>query len=222
MPAMISGRTSVGRDERREAGVERPVEAEVHERELEAGADALQEVEAGAADLRAALHVDRVEQLAELEVVARLEVEARLARRPRAASTKSSSPPAGTPSMTMFWMRAGDLGEARLGLGSRPAAPPSPAAASSCAWATSAAFSSFGAAATVLPKAFCSARRFSNAVIADAPAGVGGDRLVDEADGCAAQLLRAPDDVGVLAQQLRVDHAVQSIRGACHGYRWTP
>ncbi len=63
------------RDERDEPGLQRPVEREHHERELEAGADALEEVEPAARHLRAALHVDRVQQLAELEVVARLEVE---------------------------------------------------------------------------------------------------------------------------------------------------
>ena len=77
MPCMISGRTSVGRDERDEPRGERAVEAQVHERELEARADALEEVEARARHLGAALHVDRVEQLAELEVVARLELERR-------------------------------------------------------------------------------------------------------------------------------------------------
>jgi hypothetical protein len=40
-------------------------------------------------------------------------------------------------------------------------------AESCCAWATSAAFSSLGALATCLPKAFCSARSSSNPVIAD-------------------------------------------------------
>ena len=63
------------RDERREARLERPLEAEVHDRELESCADAPEEVEACAADLRAALHVDGVQQFAELQVVARLEVE---------------------------------------------------------------------------------------------------------------------------------------------------
>ena len=55
--------------------LQRPVEREVHDRELEARADAREEVEAAARHLRAALHVDRAEQLAEREVVERLEVE---------------------------------------------------------------------------------------------------------------------------------------------------
>ena len=63
------------RDERDEPGLQRAVEREDHDRDLEARADAREEVEAAARDLRAALHVDRAEQLAELEVVARLEVE---------------------------------------------------------------------------------------------------------------------------------------------------
>ena len=66
------------RDQRREACGERPVERHVHERDLEAGDDALQVVEARAGDLRAARHVDAAEQLADLEVVAGFEVEGRL------------------------------------------------------------------------------------------------------------------------------------------------
>ena len=66
-----------GRDERREPRGERAVEAHGHERELEAGADALEVVEARTRHLRAARHVDRVDQLADLEVVARLEREGR-------------------------------------------------------------------------------------------------------------------------------------------------
>ena len=73
------------RDERDEPGLQRAVEREAHERDLEARADAGEEVEPAARHLRAALHVDRAEQLAEREVVARLEVERRASRRACAA-----------------------------------------------------------------------------------------------------------------------------------------
>ncbi len=73
------------RNKRYEVLGERLVEREVHERQLEARADAAKKVEAAAADLRAAGDVDRAEQLAELDVVARLEVEVGLGRRPRGA-----------------------------------------------------------------------------------------------------------------------------------------
>ncbi len=63
------------RDHGDEAGFERTLETEVHQRELQACADSGEEGEACPRDLRAALHVDRTEQFAQREVVARLEVE---------------------------------------------------------------------------------------------------------------------------------------------------
>ena len=63
------------RDERRESGRERTVERQVHQRDLEAGADAAQKVEPGSGDLGAASHVNGAEQFAELKMVARLEIE---------------------------------------------------------------------------------------------------------------------------------------------------
>ena len=82
---MTSGRTSVGGMSGMKPACERAVEREVHQRDLEARADAGEEVEAAARHLGAALHVDRAEQLAELEVVAGLEVERRASRRGCAA-----------------------------------------------------------------------------------------------------------------------------------------
>ncbi len=64
-----------GWDERDEAGLQGAIEREHHEGELESCADAGQEVEAAARHLRAALHVDRREHLTELQVIARREVE---------------------------------------------------------------------------------------------------------------------------------------------------
>ena len=58
--------------------------AELQQRQLQQRADAGEEVEPAARHLRAALHVDRAEQLAELQVVARV-VDAPAGRRPRAA-----------------------------------------------------------------------------------------------------------------------------------------
>ena len=75
MPRMTSGRTSVGGMSGMNPACSARSSAEVHERDLEARADAGEEVEPAARHLGAALHVDRAEQLAELEVVARLEVE---------------------------------------------------------------------------------------------------------------------------------------------------
>ena len=63
------------RDDGGEARLQRTVEAQVHERDLEARADAREEVEPAARHLGAALHVDRAEPLAQLEVVAGLEAE---------------------------------------------------------------------------------------------------------------------------------------------------
>ena len=63
------------RDERLEARLDRRVEAEAHERELEPRAPAAQEVEARSRDLGAAGDVDRAGELADLDVVARREVE---------------------------------------------------------------------------------------------------------------------------------------------------
>ena len=65
------------RDHRDEPGVDGALQRERHERVLEARADAGEEVEARARHLGAALHVDRAELLAEGEVVERLEVERR-------------------------------------------------------------------------------------------------------------------------------------------------
>ena len=67
-----------GRDHGDEAVLDGLVQREVHHRDLEPGADALEEVEPRPAD-PAALHVDGVEGLAEREVVPGLEVGARLA-----------------------------------------------------------------------------------------------------------------------------------------------
>ena len=58
---------------RHEAVGERLVHRHRHDGQLEAGADALEVVEAGAGDLRAALGVDRVQALAEREVILGLE-----------------------------------------------------------------------------------------------------------------------------------------------------
>ena len=62
-----------GGHHRHEAVGERLVHGHRHEGQLEAGADALEVVEAGAGDLRAALGVDRVQALAEREVILGLE-----------------------------------------------------------------------------------------------------------------------------------------------------
>ena len=58
---------------RHEAVGQRLVHGHRHEGQLEASADALEVVEAGAGDLRAALRVDRVQALAEREVILGLE-----------------------------------------------------------------------------------------------------------------------------------------------------
>ena len=61
------------RDHRGEPGGAGLVHRQVHQRQLEVGADAGQVVEAGAGDLGAAVDVDRAEDPAELDVVLRLE-----------------------------------------------------------------------------------------------------------------------------------------------------
>ena len=63
-----------GRDDRGEAGGDGAADRQLGERELEQRARAGEEVEAGAGDLGAALHVDRAERLADLDVVAHREV----------------------------------------------------------------------------------------------------------------------------------------------------
>ena len=70
-------RAEGGRDHGDEAVLDGLVQREVHHRDLEPGADALEEVEPRPADPGAALHVDGVEGLAEREVVPGLEVEVR-------------------------------------------------------------------------------------------------------------------------------------------------
>ena len=64
-----------GRDHEREPVGRGLRRRHVEQRDLELRADALEEVEARAADLRAAFHVDRAELRAQVEVVLRLEVE---------------------------------------------------------------------------------------------------------------------------------------------------
>ena len=74
MPSIASGLTSAGAIDRGEAGGDGAADRQLGERELEQRAGAGEEVEAGAGDLGAALHVDRAERLADLEVVAHREV----------------------------------------------------------------------------------------------------------------------------------------------------
>ena len=65
------------RDHRGEVVRDGLVERHLQQRQLEACADTLEEVEARTGDLRAALHVDRADELTDLEVILRLEVERR-------------------------------------------------------------------------------------------------------------------------------------------------
>ena len=76
-PAITSALTSVGRDHRGEPVLDGLRDAHVEQGQLEPGADPGEEVEPRAADLGAALHVDRGERLPEGQVVLRLEVELR-------------------------------------------------------------------------------------------------------------------------------------------------
>ena len=71
------GQHQGGGDHRGEPGLRGLVDRGVQDRELELRADAAQEVEAGAGDLRAARHVDRLQALGDLEVILDREVEAR-------------------------------------------------------------------------------------------------------------------------------------------------
>src|SRR5699024_12507911 len=73
----LRGQHRGGGDHRSEPGLRGLVDRGVQDRELELRAHAAQEVEAGAGDLRAAGHVDRLQALGDLEVVLDLEVEAR-------------------------------------------------------------------------------------------------------------------------------------------------
>jgi hypothetical protein len=192
------------RDERREPGGERPLESEVHEGDLEPGADALQEVEARAADFRATLHVDRVEQLAELEVVSRRELERRLlADLPQGDVVVLA--PGGHPVEHDVLDAARGLRErllrfARCGLGRLHLG---------------------GQLLGLLDEGGLLVLRSRGDRLAErvllgahslergdrrATCGVCCDRLVDEIDRLPAQRLRAPDDVGAVAQQLGIDH----------------
>ena len=153
-----------GRDHRDEPSRERALEAEVHERDLETRPDAGEECEPRPRDLGSALHVDRAEQLAQLEVVARLEVEGgRVAVRAQRDE--------------VVFAARGDAVDDDV-LDPRGAASDAASAAVTACWAsltrslssfasaTRAAFSSLGACATRLPCAFCAARSSSKAVIA--------------------------------------------------------
>ena len=97
---MVSGRTRVGVIIGMKPALHGLVHGHVQQRHFQAGADALEEVEAGAGNLGAAFHVDRAEQFAEFQVVAGFEASAAKSRGvPTCLTTvKSSSPPAGTPS----------------------------------------------------------------------------------------------------------------------------
>ena len=95
---MTSGRTSTGGIIEREAVVRRQPHRELQQAQLQQRADAGEEVEPRAGHLGAALHVDQAQRLTEFEVI--LRVRRSPAGSPTVSSTtKSSSPPAGTPSM---------------------------------------------------------------------------------------------------------------------------
>ena len=74
MPSIASGLTSAGAMTGVKPGGDGAADRQLGERELQQRAGAGEEVEAGAGDLGAALHVDRAERLADLEVVAHREV----------------------------------------------------------------------------------------------------------------------------------------------------
>ena len=74
VPSIASGRTSAGAITGVKPGRDRLRHRQVDQRQLEQRADAGQEVEPRAADLRAALGVDRAERRADVDVVADLEV----------------------------------------------------------------------------------------------------------------------------------------------------
>ena len=152
------------RDRRREAVLHRLLDRHLQHPELQQRADAGEEVEPRAGHLRAALGVDRLERLADLQVVLRMR-RCPGCRRPRAARrSRPRRRPARRPATMLGTARC-----ARRSAWSASAAAASAAltsAASSLVRASSAARSSPDAFATCLPRDFCSARTASNRCVA--------------------------------------------------------
>ncbi len=195
-----------GGDERHEARLERAGEAEVHQGDLEPRADALEVVEAGAGDLGSAAHVDGVEDLADLQMVARGEVERGLRadlpyERPVVLTAGGDpvdddvrDPPHGLVERRLGLLRAllrgGDAGLQLLHLGDEARL-----------------VGLVGLRDELAVRVLLGAEALE---LGDRPAalGVRGDCLVDHLHGCAAQLLRGDDEVGMVAEGLRIDHPV--------------
>ena len=116
MPSIDSGRTSAGVIDGVNPCSTAWAIARLSSAELEQRADAGEEVEPRARHLRTALGVDRPQRLADLQVVAdRVVVRRDVAD--LASTTKSSSPPGGTPSSTTLGTARWAGPQRGLGLG---------------------------------------------------------------------------------------------------------
>ncbi len=191
-------------DERNEAGLDRPAEPHLDEGELEPRADPFEEVEARSRDLRAAFHVDRVEKFAEFEVVARFEVERRL--RPDLFERDEVVFTAGGNAVDDDVLDAADLvGEHRLRFRDR-LLPGLHLGGELLGLRDECGLLVFrcggdGLAERVL-LCSCGLERLDRGPASQ----VCGNRLIDGRDGNPSRLLRTAHGVGILAQQLRIDH----------------
>jgi hypothetical protein len=201
-----------GSDQRREAVGDRLVEGHVHERELEPGADALQEVEPGAGHLGPARHVDRVEQLADLEVIARLEAECgdltHLAQHVEVVLAAGGD--ALDDHVAELLHRGGErlLGGRGIGVGLLDLGRELLRLCDQGGLLVLR-----GLRDLLAERVLLGAQRLERRD-GGTTRGICGDRVVDEGGGLPARLLRALDQVGVLAEQHGVDHSSKSR--ACH------
>ncbi|MPM68408.1 hypothetical protein SDC9_115340 [bioreactor metagenome] len=208
--ALHRGRLHQGRrDDRREAPVERLAHRQVDQCQLQLGALPGEVVEAGAGHLRAALHVDRPEDLTQLQVVARGEPlgfevtrgadrlqhdEVVLAahRHLRRDDVAQPAQPGGegrigllAGRLVLLHLGGEHLGVLQQLLLLRPLGPADQLAE-----------------VLLLGAQRLEGRDGGPALL------VQGEELIDDVRGLSAGLLRGSYTVGVLAQQLRIDHGV--------------
>ena len=204
------------RDDRGEALAREELEREPHERELEPDARPGEVDESRAAGPGGAFDVEELERAAEVDVVLRLEGELRQGTTSFTWTLSSSSTPSGTDSWGRFGIRRSSRSSSSwsswsLGSSSLSSVARAPAA-SILAWR-----SSFGTRPISLLAAFWSARRDSTLVLR-AELGVELDHALERLDGPASGE-SGPEGVGVLADGLQVEHALQHRRSV-GGFAW--
>ena len=188
---------------------------EAEQAHLEPGPDALEEVEPGAGDLGTALHVDRVEGLGEREVVARLEaLGGEVARLRRRSRRRRSRPRRRSAPRARRRCRSCAAGRR---------ARPAPRRRSACSDLTSAAIVLGARQQGLLLLALRPGDVLAHRLLLGPQPLVGGEgaaaALVGGPDGVDDPLVLTPgalagaDEVGVVAEQLDVDHPGVYRRG---------